>query len=82
MEAGGKGLAASPGHSQILSRSHGEKLGCEIKSGSGLGTRLGRGACYHMRPSHISSEHAALFGLSSLCSLSRRWGRENGSTPG
>ena len=29
-------LASSPGHSQILSRSH----GCEIKSGSGLGTRL------------------------------------------
>ena len=29
-------LALSPGHSQILSRSH----GCEIKSGSGLGTRL------------------------------------------
>ena len=59
-------LASSPGHSRILSRSHGEKLGeglgsklhhelemvdsvctspdflhgCEIKSGSGLGTRL------------------------------------------
>ena len=36
-------LASSPGHSQILSR---EKfscrdIGCEIKSGSGLGTRLG-----------------------------------------
>ena len=29
-------LASSPGHSQILSRSH----GCEIKSGNGLGTRL------------------------------------------
>ena len=29
-------IASSPGHSQILSRSH----GCEIKSGSGLGTRL------------------------------------------
>ena len=36
-------IASSPGHSQILSRSHGEKSGfhsCEIKSGSGLGTRL------------------------------------------
>ena len=33
-------LASSPGHSQILSRSRGEKSGCEIKSGSGLGTRL------------------------------------------
>ena len=29
-----------PGHSQILSHSRGEKLGCEIKSGSGLGMRL------------------------------------------
>ena len=34
-------LASFPGHSQILSRSCGENLGsCEIKSGSGLGTRL------------------------------------------
>ena len=34
-------VASSPGHSQILSRSCGEFLhGCEIKSGSGLGTRL------------------------------------------
>ena len=37
-------LASSPGHSQILSCSRGEKSvflhGCEIKSGSGLGTRL------------------------------------------
>ena len=35
----GNGLVSSPGHSQILSRScflH----SCEIKSGSGLGTRL------------------------------------------
>ena len=37
----GTTLALSPGHSQILSRSHGEKYSCEIKSGSGLGTRLG-----------------------------------------
>ena len=39
-----RALASSPGHSQILSRSHGEISGegcsCEIKSGSGLGTRL------------------------------------------
>ena len=49
-------IASSPGHSQILSRSRGEKSGvasspghsqtflhgCEIKSGSGLGTRLPR----------------------------------------
>ena len=39
-----RALASSPGHSQILSCSHGEKLGegcsCKIKSGSGLGTRL------------------------------------------
>ena len=34
-------VASSPGHSQILSRSH----GCEIKSGSGLGTRLGTRSC-------------------------------------
>ena len=34
------GLALSPGHSQILSHSCGENSGCEIKSGSGLGTRL------------------------------------------
>ena len=34
-------LTAFLGHSQILSCSYGEKLGCEIKSGSGLGTRLG-----------------------------------------
>ena len=37
-------LASSPGHSQILSHSHGEKSGFlhgfEIKSRSGLGTRL------------------------------------------
>ena len=37
-------VASSPGHSQILSRSRGEKSiflhACEIKSGSGLGTRL------------------------------------------
>ena len=33
-------IASSPGHSQILSCSRGEKSGCEIKSGSGLGTRL------------------------------------------
>ena len=37
-----RGIASSPGHSQILSRSRGEIFlhGCEIKSGSGLGTRL------------------------------------------
>ena len=37
-------IASSPGHSEILSRSRGEKSiflhGCEIKSGSGLGKRL------------------------------------------
>ena len=36
-------LASFPGHSQILSRSHGEKSSlhsCEIKSGSALGARL------------------------------------------
>ena len=33
-------LASSPGHSQILSRSPIFLHGCEIKSGSGLGTRL------------------------------------------
>ena len=35
--------SSSPGHAHILSRSHGENWslhGCEIKSGSGLGTRL------------------------------------------
>ena len=31
---------------------------------------------------YISSEHAALFGLSSLCPFSRRVERETGSTPG
>ena len=31
---------------------------------------------------NISSEHAALFGLSSLCPLSNRLEREIGSTPG
>ena len=36
-------IALFPGHSQILSRSCGEPIflhSCEIKSGSGLGTRL------------------------------------------
>ena len=35
-------LASSPGHSQILSREKFSRrdIGCEIKSGSGLGTRL------------------------------------------
>ena len=32
---------SSPDHSQILSRRRGEKYGCKIKSGSGLGTKLG-----------------------------------------
>ena len=36
-------LASSPGHSQILSRSN-FLHGCEIKSGSGLGTRV----CYSL----------------------------------
>ena len=31
---------------------------------------------------NISSEHAALFGLSSLCPLSRCLERKTGSTPG
>ena len=30
-------VASSPGHSQILSHSHEEKLGYKVKSGSGLG---------------------------------------------
>ena len=36
------GLASFPGHSQILSHSRRENFlhGCEIKSGSGLGTML------------------------------------------
>ena len=42
-------VAPSPGHSQILSRSRREKSvllhGCEIKSGSGLGTRLAAQYC-------------------------------------
>ena len=37
---------------------------------------------YHTHLPYISSEQAALFGLSNLCPLSRRLGRETGSTPG
>ena len=51
-------LALSPGHSQILYRSRGEKLyflhSCKIKSGSGLGMRL---SIYYVRnrgPHHVT----------------------------
>ena len=57
-------LASFTGHSQILPRSRGEKSpiflhGCDIKSGSGLGTRL---AC------HITEGEITIYLLSISCS--------------
>ena len=43
---------------------------------------VGEAYYHHIHHPYISSEHAALFGLSSLCPLSRSLGRETGSTPG
>ena len=54
----GHSLAPSPGHSQILSRTRGR--GCEIKSGSGLGMRLGI---------HHVGNGAAAGGRGLMCSL-------------
>ena len=47
------------GHSQILSRNRGEYFlqGCEIKSGSGLGTRLLYVVYSHFVNSHFVNSH-------------------------
>ena len=64
-------LASFPGHSQILSRRHGEKLhSCEIKSGNGLGTRLeNSNKSKGTRPRHSPFTHCAVRHTHTFCNL-------------
>ena len=68
----GVAVAPSPGHSQILSRS---LRGCEIKSGSGLGTgyRCSRLEIAELRVQHVESTCKQNPCQSKVCQLSHRY---------